>query len=419
MKYVIGLCLLLLLNCLNTTISSGQSAILDVESIDKGVLLPRMTMAQRDAIILPAHALIIYQLDQQPGFYYNSGTAAAPVWMPMSGNDPLPCESRIAIDSLPFSIDSSGSYYVTSHLIGVTDLDGISVNVSNVSIDLNGFTLLAGGGTIGSGILVTAAIKNLYVHNGNIQGWGDEGVSAFMAENSRFENLRLLSNQHDGLMVGNNNSISNCQSASNGLDGIDTGRNCTIKHCVTNLNGDDGIESDRGCIISSSASYQNIDDGFNSGFANTVIDNVSTENGDRGFFINSGSTVGRNSSSYNIDEGFLIGSACIVQHNTARANSGHGFETLQESFFTDNISDSNAFAGFSTSSNRVRFDNNQSTTNGTYGYEVAGSSDCIITRNTAIGNTLTNYFISGGNSLGLIVGPALSSVTNPFANISL
>lgn len=46
------------------------SAILDVKSTDKGLLIPRMTMAQRDAIATPAQGLIVYQTDNTPGFYY-------------------------------------------------------------------------------------------------------------------------------------------------------------------------------------------------------------------------------------------------------------------------------------------------------------------------------------------------------------
>lgn len=39
-----------------------------------------MTEAQRNLIPTPATGLLIFQTDVQPGFYYNSGTAGAPVW---------------------------------------------------------------------------------------------------------------------------------------------------------------------------------------------------------------------------------------------------------------------------------------------------------------------------------------------------
>jgi len=40
-----------------------SSAMFDIESTDKGVLLPRMTQAQRDAISNPETGLIIYCID--------------------------------------------------------------------------------------------------------------------------------------------------------------------------------------------------------------------------------------------------------------------------------------------------------------------------------------------------------------------
>ncbi len=47
-----------------------SSAMLDVKSTDKGILIPRMTQAQRDAIQQPATGLMIYQTDGTTGFYY-------------------------------------------------------------------------------------------------------------------------------------------------------------------------------------------------------------------------------------------------------------------------------------------------------------------------------------------------------------
>jgi hypothetical protein len=48
-----------------------NSAMLDVKSTAKGMLISRMTLAQRNAIVSPATGLMIYQPDNSPGFYYN------------------------------------------------------------------------------------------------------------------------------------------------------------------------------------------------------------------------------------------------------------------------------------------------------------------------------------------------------------
>ena len=62
------------------TTAPDASAALDVVSSARGVLLPRLTLTQRGLIALPATGLIIYQTDNTPGFYYNSGTGTQPVW---------------------------------------------------------------------------------------------------------------------------------------------------------------------------------------------------------------------------------------------------------------------------------------------------------------------------------------------------
>jgi hypothetical protein len=62
------------------TISPNSSAQLDISSTSKGLLIPRLTAAQKSAIASPAEGLIIYQTDGTKGFYYNAGTPASPNW---------------------------------------------------------------------------------------------------------------------------------------------------------------------------------------------------------------------------------------------------------------------------------------------------------------------------------------------------
>lgn len=63
------------------TITPDASAKLEVAATNKGLLIPRMTSAQRAAIPLPANGLIVYQTDGTIGFYVNAGTAASPSWI--------------------------------------------------------------------------------------------------------------------------------------------------------------------------------------------------------------------------------------------------------------------------------------------------------------------------------------------------
>ena len=51
------------------------SAMLDVSSTTKGLLIPRMTQAQRDAISSPATGLLIYQTNNTAGYYYYNASS--------------------------------------------------------------------------------------------------------------------------------------------------------------------------------------------------------------------------------------------------------------------------------------------------------------------------------------------------------
>lgn len=100
-------------------------------------------------------------------------------------------EARIAISSLPYTITTSGSYYVTKKLISAGD--GITISASDVTLDLNGFTLEGTSSDVthegvkleGS---VGAVIENVKVSNGVIRGFGNS-VELHYADSSVISHL--------------------------------------------------------------------------------------------------------------------------------------------------------------------------------------------------------------------------------------
>jgi hypothetical protein len=58
------------------TDSPSASSILDVDSTTEGVLLPRMTSAQRNAIPDPGNGLTVFDTDQQSYYFYNSSESS-------------------------------------------------------------------------------------------------------------------------------------------------------------------------------------------------------------------------------------------------------------------------------------------------------------------------------------------------------
>ena len=65
------------------TTTPHTSSVLEIISTDSGILIPRMTQAQRDVIGTPAEGLLIYQTDNTPGFYYFTGV----IWTTFGGAD--------------------------------------------------------------------------------------------------------------------------------------------------------------------------------------------------------------------------------------------------------------------------------------------------------------------------------------------
>jgi len=71
------------------TMMPNPSALLEVKSTTKGVLIPRLMIAQRNAIPVSAavNGLLIYQTNMSPGFYYyNNGWLPVSPWVPAGGN---------------------------------------------------------------------------------------------------------------------------------------------------------------------------------------------------------------------------------------------------------------------------------------------------------------------------------------------
>ena len=62
------------------TTNPDQSSILHLESSNGGLLIPRLTHIQKLLIQTPARGLLIYQIDNETGFWYYNGTT----WLPLS-----------------------------------------------------------------------------------------------------------------------------------------------------------------------------------------------------------------------------------------------------------------------------------------------------------------------------------------------
>jgi len=94
MKKVASIFVLLFVFQLNAQVGIGTtspeaSSVLDITSSTKGVLFPRLTSTQRDAIVLPEKSLLIYNSTTNT-YQYNSGTSGAINWKSITSQKKYP-----------------------------------------------------------------------------------------------------------------------------------------------------------------------------------------------------------------------------------------------------------------------------------------------------------------------------------------
>lgn len=134
--------------------TANSTAILDVKSTNKGVLIPRMTTAQRTAIATPATGLQVYDSDLNLLFYYNGST-----W------------SSVATGSNYWTASGGNIYNNTGTNVGIgstTPGDKLEVN-GNIRFSGAG-TLLAAPSTSGSAYSLTVKAGDPYVPVGGSGG---------------------------------------------------------------------------------------------------------------------------------------------------------------------------------------------------------------------------------------------------------
>lgn len=105
---------------INTTGTvADASAMLDVTSTTTGVLIPRMTSAERNAILSPAESLLVYDNDEKLYYYFTAGN-----WVPLLNN------------SNGWTTLGNAGTNVSNNFLGTTDNNALAFRVNNVHAGL-------------------------------------------------------------------------------------------------------------------------------------------------------------------------------------------------------------------------------------------------------------------------------------------
>jgi hypothetical protein len=108
----------------NQSKPADASAILDLSSNNKGILIPRLTTAERNSITQPATALLIFNNDLKV-FQVNTGSGAQPNW-----------QNIVTVDNLQSSKDNwltgGNKGLADTAFIGNADMKPLSFKTNNV-----------------------------------------------------------------------------------------------------------------------------------------------------------------------------------------------------------------------------------------------------------------------------------------------
>ena len=291
-------------------------------------------------------------------------------------------EPRTPISSLPCTITNPGSYYVTTNLTGISGANGITIASGDVTLDLNGFTLLGVPGSL-HGIFVStnAVYVNLTVGNGTVRSWDGNGVEAFNGENAVFERLTVSDTGGFGIDA-YGSVIRDCQVDSSGNTGI-AANVSEIRQCVVENTGFDGI------------------DAFDSQVCDCVV-----EFNQYGIYA-APAKVSDCLIETNAFSGILVGSSgCQITGNTCLGN---------------NLNASASDAGIYLNASNNRVEDNHVTGSGYAGIQVASGvpSRNLIIKNSVSGNGANNYLTPGQQIVGpLITATGTITNSNPWANFS-
>jgi hypothetical protein len=272
-----------------------------------------------------------------------------------------------------------------------------------------------------------------------------DGFGGFCS-NSKFERCTGTENDGQGFSTFEGCSVVECSASLNGLDGFTCFVHCTVQGCVAHDNGFDGIDmpySGGGGVVASCVCNNNGSAGILTADGFAIKDCAAGGNGQSGISTGSGSVIESSSAGNNQGPGISAGNGCVISGCSSWTNSGsssvgitagnaseirncvaaanalNGIVVSNACFVEHNLCAANGGGGATDGGilclgGQNRIDDNHLTGNNGNGLYLNAAGNKVV-RNTADGNSGTNYSVGAGNDVGPIGSAAAS--TSPWANL--
>jgi hypothetical protein len=377
----IMLCLLVMAQCylvnaqsfaINTDGSTANaSALVDIKSTDKGMLIPRMSKAQKNAITTPATGLMVFQdAPDSIGFYYYNGTG----WLWLA----------TASATTGWSTTGNAGTDTAIHFIGTTDNMPLRFKQNNGWVgqfDTNKENVFFGGAT---GQNNTTGIRNTAIGDSALAAQSYNPGGNYLSDNTAIGSKALRFNQPTtavngikNVAIGNEAMYFNTIGDQNVAIGVSALRG--------NLNGSGNVAVGRSANRFAKRGIRNSYLGYETGY----LDSTGNYNTGMGVFAFFGHQTG----DYNV----AIGAFALINDSSGTSNVGLGTSTLRS-----NVAGNNATA---IGTNAMFYANNTTTpftnTNVAVGFEALRGSTTA-SANTGLHNTAIGYQSLLNNTSGQI-----------------
>ena len=312
-------------------------------------------------------------------------------------------EPRTPISELPFTIAEPGSYYLVSNLTAASTSDGISVETSNVTLDLCGFTLSGPGDDSGHGIYQSSDCNSLRVLNGTVTGfWGaDKGGLYLEGANNQIDAVRAIGNVY-GIYCDNMSRLSGCTAYANYGDGFYLRRG-TLSDCSSNGNQGHGVNGES-LAASDCAASENSGFGFLLSGSASLKGCVAKANQGGGISASADSVVSACVVDGNFANGIELLDGASVSGCTVSNNRDNGIQAQSKARITENVCRFNGQradgAGIYVTGFGNRIEKNH-VTDTARGLQITGTGN-IVAENTVLDNA-DNYVFAAGNRLNLLL----------------
>lgn len=314
-----------------------------------------------------------------------------------------------------FRITQPGSYYLTGDVSVSGHMVGILVGASDVTVDLNGFTISGSGSSpYQNGVQSVTSAVRVTVRNGTIVGMGNNGIylegNADFPQHHTIEDVTVRGTSGPGIRVAGG-VVRNARISGSGSGVVGTGNHdLLVEHCLISDSAHYGISASRATVLNSTLSHN--------GYAGVRIM--------RG--VVRGCTLTANARGVSIEHnaptyGVLVEDCLLIDN--AMGVTGGGFNNMirrnviRADGFRRDFGISLSGAGHVIEENMVTYM--------TDGIQVTGSANLI--RGNTIITCIRAFNLAAGNRVGTIVNPTSSpaivgssggglGTTDPHANFA-